>query len=92
MNKVIKFCILLLALDFITPSYAKINVRFDRDCILANSLELGRAIMESIGERDTRNLIERDENVRVAVEIDSIGKVTKILKCDFGNKLYRLLI
>jgi hypothetical protein len=83
MGKVIKFCILFLALDFIMPSNAQINMRFDNDCLLANSLEFGRAIMETIGEKATRKLIERDEKVRIAVEIDSIGKVTKILRSDF---------
>jgi len=85
MSKVIKIFILFLALDFITPSYvnAQIKVRFDRDCLLTNSLEFGRSIMESIGEKATRKLIERDEKIRIVVEIDSLGKVTKIIRCDF---------
>ena len=85
MSKIIKFCILLLALDFITPSYAnaQIKVRFDRDCLFANSLDFGRAILESIGEKATRKLIERDEKIRITVEMDSIGKVTRILRSDF---------
>ena len=85
MSKVIKIFILFLALDFITPSYvnAQIKVRFDRDCLFANSLEFGRAILESIGEKATRKLIERDEKIRIVVEIDSLGKVTKIIRCDF---------
>jgi len=80
MDKIIKLCILSLTLNFIAPANAQINVRFDNDCLFANSIEFGRAIMETIGEKSTRKLIERDEKIMIAVEIDSLGKVSKILK------------
>lgn len=83
MGKIIKFCILFLALDFITPSNAQINVRFDNECLLANSTEFGRVIVETIGEKATRKLIEQDEKLKIVVEVDSTGRVMKILRSDF---------
>lgn len=80
MIKVIRFCILFVSLNFVTPSNAQIKVRFDYDCLFANSIELGRAIMETIGEKATRKLIEHDENVMIAVEVDSLGSVSKIIR------------
>lgn len=83
MDKIIKLCTLFFSLNLITPANAQINVRFDNDCLFANSIEFGRAIMETIGEKATRKLIERDEKVKIVVEVDSLGKVTKILRSDF---------
>ena len=80
MSKVIKFCLLFVFLNFIMSSKAQIKVRFDNDCLLANSTEFGRAIMETIGENATRKLIEHDENVMIAVEVDSLGRVSKIIR------------
>lgn len=85
MIKIIKLFILFVSLNFITPSYAQINVRFDYDCLFANSIEFGRSIMETIGEKATRNIIERDENIKIVLEVDSLGRVTKILRRDFKN-------
>ena len=80
MAKVIKFYILFFAFGVITPSFAQINVHFDNDCLFANSIEFGRAIIETIGEKATRKLIERDEKIKIVVEVDSLGKVSKIIR------------
>ena len=85
MSKMIKFCILIVSLSFITPSNAQINVRFDNDCLFANSTELGRAIMETIGEEATRKLIKNDENIKIAVEVDSLGRVSKITRSNLSS-------
>jgi len=53
MDKIIKLFTLFFALNYITPSNAQINVRFDNESLLANSTEFGRAIMETIGEKAT---------------------------------------
>lgn len=74
---------MLFAFNIITLTKAQINVRFDNECLLANSTELGQAILETIGEEATRKLIERDEKVKIVVEVDSTGRVTKILRSDF---------
>jgi hypothetical protein len=84
MAKVIKFYILFFTFGVITPSFAQINVRFDNDCLFANSIEFGRAIMETIGEKATRKLIERDEKIKIVVEVDSIGRVMNILRSNFN--------
>jgi len=85
MIKIIKLFILFVSLNFIAPSYAQINVRFDYDCLFANSIEFGRSIMETIGEKATRNIIERNENIKIVLEVDSLGRVTKILRSNFRN-------
>jgi hypothetical protein len=85
MNEVIKFCILVVFLDLFISSNAQINVRFDNDCLLANSTEFGRAIMETIGEKATRKLIKNDENIKIAVELDSLGRVSKFTRINLSS-------
>lgn len=85
MDKIIKLCILFFGLNLIMPANSQIYVRFDNDCLFSNSLELGRAIMETIGENATRTMIKRNEKIMVSVEIDSLGRVSKILKSSFNG-------
>lgn len=85
MDKIIKLCTLFFVFYFVSPANGQINVRFDNDCLFSNSLEFGRAIMETIGENSTRTLIERDVKIMITVEIDSLGRVTKILKSNFNG-------
>lgn len=66
-----------------TPANAQISVRFDNDCLFVNSIEFGRAIMETIGESATRRLIENNQKIKVSIKIDSLGRVKKILRSDF---------
>jgi len=85
MNIGLKFCILVVSLNFIPPSNAQIRVRFDNDCLFANSTELGKAIFETIGEKATRKLIENDKSIKIFVEIDSLGRVSKIKRSELSS-------
>jgi hypothetical protein len=83
MVKIIKISILFVVVNLCTLSEAQINVRFGDDCLLTNSMKFGRAIMETIGEKSTRKLINSGERAKIIVEVDSLGRVSKILSCNF---------
>jgi hypothetical protein len=85
MVKLIKLCLFFLAIYFVTPVNAQINVRFDYDCLLANSKELGQAILETVGENATRKLVEQDINIKIAVEVDSLGRVSRIFRSNLSS-------
>lgn len=82
MDKITKLCVLFFALNIFEPVHTQLNVRFDNNCLLANSTELGRALIETIGEKKTRLLIERNVNIRIIVEVDSTGRVRTIKRCN----------
>lgn len=77
MDKIMKLFTLLFALNLMTPANTQISVRFDNDCLFVNSIEFGRAIMETIGESATRRLIENNQKIKVSIKIDSLGRVKK---------------
>jgi hypothetical protein len=59
-------------------SSAQAIAEIGENCTLSNSIIFGKVILESIGEKSLKQLIENNEKVLVSLKIDRLGEVKKI--------------
>lgn len=65
---------------------AKINLGFGQDCMDKNMIILSQLLIDNMGEEFVSDLLEKEGDLIIVMEVDSLGRVINIGKKWWAEK------
>jgi len=69
-----------MCLFFLTSAFSPKRYGIGENCITINSIEFGKILMKTIGEDRVRDLIRKDKNITLILNLDAMGYVQSVKK------------